>query len=112
MTPEEKVELAELLAYRTRSVFDIRRDRLRAAETRLGMWENGKFTGSGLGELLAHARRQNDAAREGKENGDRFNGDEFTVLNFGLRNRQEIEEAADSRREAEATTEDSMAQTT
>lgn len=48
MTPEEKSELAELLEYRTRSTFDIRRDRLRAAEKRLGMWENGKFTGRGL----------------------------------------------------------------
>ena len=35
MTPEEKLELAELFAYRTRSKFDLRRDRLVAAEMRL-----------------------------------------------------------------------------
>jgi hypothetical protein len=38
MTPGEKLELAELLEYRARSAFDIRHDRLRAAEKRLGMW--------------------------------------------------------------------------
>ncbi len=65
MTPEEKVELAELLEYRTRSEFEIRRARLRAAERRLGMWENGKFTGRGLAELIARARRREYAAREG-----------------------------------------------
>jgi hypothetical protein len=35
MTPEEKLELAELLAYRTRSSFEIRRERAIAAEMRL-----------------------------------------------------------------------------
>ena len=45
ITTAEKVELAELLEYRTRSAFDIRRDRLIAAEKRLGMSENGKFAG-------------------------------------------------------------------
>ena len=93
ITPAEKLELAELLEYRTRSAFDIRRDRLRAAERRLGMWENGKFTGRGLAELIARARRHDDAASEGKDNGDRFSQDEFAVLNFGFRNRQEIEDA-------------------
>src|ERR1039457_5731397 len=93
MTQEEKLELAELLEYRTRSAFDIRRDRLRAAERRLGMWENGKFTGRGLGELLARAHRHDDAAREGKDSGERFSDDELTVLYFGFRNHQEIEEA-------------------
>jgi hypothetical protein len=57
MTPEEKLELAELLEYRTRSAFDIRRGRLRAAEMRLGMWENGRFIGSGLAELVGKARQ-------------------------------------------------------
>jgi hypothetical protein len=56
MTPAEKVELAELLAYRTRSAFDIRRDRLIAPERRLGMSENGEFTGRGLAKLIARAR--------------------------------------------------------
>jgi hypothetical protein len=93
VTPEEKVELAELLAYRTRSAFDIRRDRLRAAERRLGMWENGKFTGKGLADLLQRARRHDDASREGNDNGDRFSQDEFAVLNCGFRSHQEIEEA-------------------
>lgn len=98
MTPDEKVELAELLAYRTRSAFDIRRDRLIAAETRLGMRESGKFTGRGLADLLERARRHDDAAREGKDNGDRFSQDEFAILNCGFRNHQEIEEA-DRRRQ-------------
>jgi hypothetical protein len=93
VTPEEKVELAELLAYRTRSAFDIRSDRLRAAEMRLGIWENGRFTGRGLAELMERARRHDDATEEGKDNGDRFSQDEFAVLNFGFRNHQEIEEA-------------------
>ena len=93
MTPEEKVELAELLAYRARSAFDIRRDRLRAAERRLGMWENGKFTGKGLADLLQRARRHDDASREGNDNGERFSQDEFAVLNCGFRSHQEIEEA-------------------
>jgi hypothetical protein len=93
MTPAEKVELAELLAYRTRSAFDIRRDRLIAAERRLGMWENGKFTGRGLAELIARARRRDDAPSGGKDTGDRFSQDEFAVLNLGFRNHQEIEQA-------------------
>jgi hypothetical protein len=92
MTPEEKLELAELLEYRTRSAFEIRRDRLRAAEKRLGVWENGRFTGRGLAELMARARRHDDAAEEGKDSGERFSDDEFAVLNFGFRNHQEIEE--------------------
>lgn len=93
MTTEEKLELAELLEYRTRSEFDIRSDRMRAAERRLGMWEKGKFTGRGLAELMERARRHARAAREGKDTGDRFSQDEFAVLNFGFRNHQEIEEA-------------------
>jgi hypothetical protein len=56
MTPEEKLELVELLEYRTRSAFDIRRDRLKAAEMRLGMWEDGRFVGRGLAELVEKAR--------------------------------------------------------
>jgi hypothetical protein len=92
MTQEEKLELAELLEYRTRSAFDIRRDRLRAAEMRLGMWENGKFTGRGLAELIARARRHDAAVRDGKESEDRFSQDEFAVLNGGFRNHQEIKE--------------------
>jgi hypothetical protein len=91
MTPEEKVELAELLEYRTRSAFDIRRDRLVAAEMRLGMWENVKFMGRGLAELMARTRRHNDTPGQGKESRRRFSDDEFAVLNFGFRNHQEIE---------------------
>jgi hypothetical protein len=91
VTPDEKIELAELLAYRTRRAFDIRRDRLIAAETQLGMRESGKFTGRGLADLLERARCHDVAAREGKENGDRFSQDEFAVLNFGFRSHQEIE---------------------
>jgi hypothetical protein len=99
ITTAEKVELAELLEYRTRSAFDIRRDRLIAAETRLGMWDNGKFTGRGLAELMARARRHDNAPEVGKDGGDRFSQDEFTVLNFGFRRHREIEEA-DSRQSA------------
>lgn len=93
ITTAEKVELAELLEYRTRSAFDIRRDRLRTAEKRLGMWENGKFTGRGLGELMARARRHDDATEEDKDSRDRFSDDEFAVLNLGFRNHGEIKKA-------------------
>jgi hypothetical protein len=41
MTPEEKIEFAELLAYRTRSSFEIRRERLIAAEMRLRFRQHG-----------------------------------------------------------------------
>jgi hypothetical protein len=104
VTPEEKIELAELLAYRTRSAFDIRRDRLIAAETRLSMRESGKFTGRGLADLLERARRHDDAAREGKDNGDRFSQDEFAVLNCGYRNHQEIQDADRRRQDANLAT--------
>jgi hypothetical protein len=93
MTPEEKLELAELLEYRTRSTFDIRRDRLIAAERRLGMWKNGKFTGRGLAELVERARRHDRDLSEGKDNSVGFSPDDFAVLNLGFRNHQEIEEA-------------------
>jgi hypothetical protein len=92
VTPDERIELAELLAYRTRSDFEIRSDRMRAAERRLGMWENGKFTGRGLTDLLERARRHDDAAREGTDNRDRFSQDEFAVLNGGFRSHQEIKD--------------------
>jgi|SRR5665213_4120616 len=86
VTHEEKIELAS----RSRSAFDIRRDRLIAAETRLGMREGGRFTGRGLADLLERARRHTDAARRGEDNRGCFSQDEFAVLNFGLRNHQEI----------------------
>jgi hypothetical protein len=56
------------------------------------MWENGEFTGRGLTDLMERARRHDDAAREGRDNGDRFSQDEFTVLNGGFRSHQEIED--------------------
>ena len=105
MTPDEKIELAELLNHRMRSEFDIRSERMRAAEKRLGMWENGKFTGRGLADLLERARRHDDAAREGKDNGNRFSQDEFAVLNCGFRNHQEIKDA-DCRQGAKLGTDD------
>jgi hypothetical protein len=40
---------------------------------------------------MERARRHDDAVEEGKDSGDRFSQDEFTILNFGFRNRQEIE---------------------
>lgn len=43
MTPDEKLELVELLEHRTRSSFIIRPERCIAAEVRLGMWENGSL---------------------------------------------------------------------
>jgi hypothetical protein len=100
VTPEEKLELAELLEYRTRSAFDIRSDRLRAAEMRLGTWESGKFTGRGLAEMMERARRHDDSAHEGKDSGDRFSHDEFPILNFGFRNHEEIEDADCRRQDA------------
>jgi hypothetical protein len=101
VTPEEKVELVELLAYRTRSAFDIRSDRLRAAEMRLGMWENGKFTGRGLAELMERARRHDDGAENGTNDRENFTKDEFAVLNGGFRNHQEVEEAEAERERRE-----------
>ncbi len=59
-----QLELAELLEYRTRSAFEIRRDRLRAAEMRLGMWENGRFVGNGLAELVGKARHGKPLTRD------------------------------------------------
>jgi hypothetical protein len=60
----------------------------------IGMWENGKFTGRGLMDLLTRARCHDDAGEDGKGSGDRFSKDEFAVLNFGFRNRQKIGEVA------------------
>jgi hypothetical protein len=73
MTQEERLELAELLDYRTRSAFDIRRDRLIAAEMRLGMWDGERFTGVGLAELISRART-----------GKPLTHTQFTVANFGM----------------------------
>ena len=56
MTPDEKLELVELLEYRTRSSFIIRRERCIAAGVRLCMWENGRFVGHGVAELVEKAR--------------------------------------------------------
>ncbi len=75
MIREEKIELAELLTHRTRSEFDIRRERGIAAEMRLGFWENGKFVGNGLAELVHKARM-----------GEPLTQDEFIVMSFGFRN--------------------------
>ncbi len=80
MTQEEKLELAELLEYRTRSAFDIRRDRLRAAEMRLGMWENGRFVGRGLAELVVRARHGKPLTR-----------DEWIVMHAGFSNPAELQ---------------------
>jgi len=41
VTPDEKLELVELLEHRTRSSFIIQPERCIPAEVRLGMWENG-----------------------------------------------------------------------
>jgi hypothetical protein len=57
VTSEERIELAELLDYRTRSDFDILKQRLYAAEARLGWWQDGKFVPNGLAELINDARR-------------------------------------------------------
>jgi hypothetical protein len=80
MTPEEKLELAELLEYRARSAFDIRRDRLRAAETRLGMREDGRFVGHGLAELVGKARHGKPLTR-----------DEWIVMHAGFSNPAELQ---------------------
>jgi hypothetical protein len=73
MSPEEKLELAELLEYRTRSAFEIRRERFIAAEMRLGMWENGRFVGLGLAELVGKARHRKPLTR-----------DEWIVMHLGF----------------------------
>jgi hypothetical protein len=48
--------------------------------------------------MMERARRHDDAAKNGKDDGETFTQDEFTVLNFGFRNHQERDEA-DRRRE-------------
>jgi hypothetical protein len=82
VTPDEKIELIELLEERTPPDWHTRERRMRAAEQRLGMWENGKFTGEGLAEMIGRARR-----------GDPLSQDEATILRFGFRNGREIAEA-------------------
>jgi len=79
MTPEEKLELAELLEYQTRSAFEIRRERFIAAEMRLGMWENGRFVGHGLAELVLKARHGKPLTR-----------DEWVVMHAGFSNPGEL----------------------
>jgi hypothetical protein len=79
MTPEEKLELAELLQYRTRSAFDIRRGRCIAAEMRLGMWADGHFVGHGLAELV-------EKARHGKP----LTPDQWIVMHAGFSNPAEL----------------------
>jgi hypothetical protein len=81
MTDAEKLELAELLAYRTRSAWDIRCERLRAAEMRLGWWsKDGRFLPDGLCEIVEAARLKRRALTR----------DEFIVTNAGLRGSEEI----------------------
>lgn len=80
MTREEKIELAELLVYRTRSDHDIRKGRMHAAEARLGWWRDGKFVPNGLAELI------NDA-RLGKCS---LTRDEFVAVNGGFSSLEEL----------------------
>jgi hypothetical protein len=70
---EEKVELIELLEHRTRNPWEIRRERLIAAEARVGFWKNGVFVGEGLAELIEAARRRRPLTRE-----------QFIVANIGM----------------------------
>jgi len=86
MTPEEKLELAELLEYRTRSAFEIRRERFIAAEMRLGMWENGRFVGHGLAELVLKARHGKPLTR-----------DEWVVMHAGFSNSDRASEVSECR---------------
>jgi hypothetical protein len=86
VTNEEKAELFELLAHRTRSPWEIRRERLIAAEARLGMWKNGSFTGEELTGLMERARLHPHT---------HFTRDESIVSNLGC----SPEEVAARRRE-------------
>jgi hypothetical protein len=80
MTDAEKIELAELLAYRSQSPYEIRRNRLRAAEERLGWWsKDGRFLPDGLCEIVEAARLKRRALTR----------DEFIVTNAGLRGSEE-----------------------
>jgi hypothetical protein len=72
ITAEETAELLELLAHRTRNPWEIRRERLIAAEARLGFWKNGVFAGEGLAEIIEAARR-----------GRRLTREQFIVANIG-----------------------------
>src|SRR5271167_4499948 len=65
---------------RTVGAFDIRRDRLRAAEMRLGMWENRRFVGHGLAELVGKARHGKPLTR-----------DERIVMHAGFSNPGELQ---------------------
>jgi len=72
ITCEEKVELIELLEHRTRNPWEIRRERLIAAEVRMGFWKNGVFVAEGLAEIIEAARR-----------GRRLTREQFIVANIG-----------------------------
>jgi len=74
LTPQETAELLELLAHRTRSPWEIRRERLIAAETRLGMWVRG--TGELLSQIIADGRNPSPDRR--------FTRDELILCNFGM----------------------------
>ena len=80
MTSAEKIELAELLAYQSRSDFDIRKERMHGAEARLGWWRDGKFEPNGLAEII-------NAARLGKRS---LSRDEFTAVNAGFSSLEEL----------------------
>jgi hypothetical protein len=73
LNDDETRELFELLEESARSDWKRRCRRLRAAETRLGMREGGRFTGKGLAEILHLARK-----------GEPLTLDQFIVANFGF----------------------------
>lgn len=73
LSPEERIELAELLTYQTRTSWERRRDRLRAAETRLGLRVDGVFVGYGLAEVVDKGF---------KDKG--LTPDEFIIANLGM----------------------------
>ena len=70
---DEARELLELFAESELSDWERRRRRMRAAETRLGMREGGRFNGKGLVEIIARART-----------GKPLTSDQFIVANCGF----------------------------
>ena len=74
MSRAEKAEYAELLEYMALGDFEKRKSRMIAAETRLGMWENGQYVGKGLPDIL----------HKGRFKPDTLTRDEFVVARFGF----------------------------
>ena len=73
LNDDEARELLELLAEAELSDWERRRRGMRAAETRLGMREGGRFTGKGLAEIIERTRT-----------GEPLTSDQFIIMHAGF----------------------------